>query len=388
MKKRKWIWLCIWLLSLAGISFYGGAVSYGLFWGILLLPAVSFFYLLYVFLTFRIYQEIESRQVICGQAMPYYFVLRNEDRFGFAGIQVRMFPDYSYVEKVAEDVEYELLPGDEFLYKTRIVCKYRGEYEVGVKEVLLTDFWGIFSLRYSAPGAIRAIVKPKLVEIARISALADIVMDLERESYGAQNEPDVIVRDYVSGDSLKKIHWKAVARTGKLCVRTDTGTEKQGILILFDTCRYSRKMSEYLPLESKMLECLLALTMFLAERNIPVSVCCGRNGIEQTTVNNLKGFEDFYGRTADIAFDERENPVFLMEQIYERGVFQNAKVVVCVFHHWDNQTMLLAEKFAVAGVSVLAYVVTNENLEEYVRESTTRIKVIIVSVDANLEEVL
>lgn len=391
MKKlgvRKWIWLCIWILTLVGISFFGGAVSYGLFWGVLLLPVVSFIYLLCVYLRFRIYQEIESRQVICDQAVPYFFVLRNEDRFGFAGIKVRMFPDYSFVEDVPEDVEYELLPGDEYLYRTKIVCRYRGEYEVGVKEVIITDFFGIFRFKYPVPGAIRAIVRPKLVEISGLSALSDVVVDMERESYLAQTEPDVVVRDYVHGDSMKKIHWKAVARAGKLLVRNDTGTEKQGVVILFDSCRYSREMAKYLPVESKLLESLLALTMFFARKNVPVTVFYGRNGLERTDVAGLKSFEEFYARMSDMAFDEKENPLGVMAQVHDRALFRDAKVLMCVFHSWNDEMMGLAEEIADSGVSVVAYVVTDENLDEYVKYNTTRKRVITVPVGADLEGVL
>lgn len=388
MKIRKWIWLGTWILTLVGISFFGGAVSYGLFWGVLLLPVVSFIYLLYVYLKFRIYQEIESRTLVCGQAMPYYFVLRNEDILGFAGIKVRMFPDYSFVEDVAEDTEYELLPGDEFLYRTKIVCKYRGEYEIGVKEVVISDFFGIFRFKYPVPDTIRAIVRPKLVAISELKALSDVVVNVERESYLAHNEPDVLVREYVQGDSMKKIHWKAAARTGNLMVRTDTGTEKQGVLILVDTCRYSNKMAEYLPLESKILEALLAITMFFAEKNVPVTACYGQNGLEQDHVIGIKSFEGFYARISDMAFDERENPFAVMEQIYSAGLFRDAKVLVCVFHDWNDEMMRLAEEIADCGVSVLAYVITNECRDEYVKQNTTRKKVIIVPVDANLEGVL
>lgn len=388
MRKRKWIWLFLWILSLVGISFYGGAVSYGLFWGLLMVPVVSFAYLLYVYLRFRIYQEIECRQVVCGQPTPYYFVLRNEDRLGFASIQVRMFPDFSYVENIAEEVEYELLPGDEVLYRSRIICKYRGEYEVGVKEVILTDFFGIFRFRYPVPGAIRAIVKPRLVSVLGVSALADVVVDLERESYRAQNEPDVVVRGYVPGDSLKKIHWKNVARTGKLCVRKDTGTEKQGILIAFDTCRYSQEMPKYLPLESKMLECLLALTFVWAEKNTPVSVCYRQNGMQRVDIVGIRDFEEFYMRTADMTFQKQENPKALLEWVVSEGVIWDVKVLVCVFHEWNDAMMELTEHVVVSGTNVIAYIVTDDNLEDYVKYNTDRQKVIPVSVTADLEGVL
>ena len=76
--------------------------------------------------------------------MPYYFVLPNETFYSFAGLSIRLFSGFSYVLDMPEDEEYELLPGDNYTYRTKLVCKYRGEYEVGVKEIILTDFLKLF----------------------------------------------------------------------------------------------------------------------------------------------------------------------------------------------------------------------------------------------------
>ena len=48
MKMRNWILLDLWVLSLAAISYYGGTVSYGIFWGITFIPVISLIYLIFV----------------------------------------------------------------------------------------------------------------------------------------------------------------------------------------------------------------------------------------------------------------------------------------------------------------------------------------------------
>ena len=348
MNCRKWIWLGLWIVSLVGISFHGGAVSYGFFFMLTLLPVVSFVYLLCVFLRFKIYQEVESRDMVCGQAMPYFFVLRNEDYFGFASVNVRMFPDFSYVEKVAEDIEYELLPGDEFIYHTRIICKYRGEYEVGVKEVVVTDFFRIFLLKYPVPGTIKALVKPKITEVEELVSLPEMADILPKESFVAKNEPDVVVRDYISGDSLRRVHWKASARMQQLKVRKDIGEEKQGIAVFFDTKRQYSKMEEYLPVESKMLETLLALGFFFAKRNMNFSVFYGQRGVRRIQVSNLQGFEMFYGQMSEICFDREEDFQTLMQDMYrasQGNSLRNSKVIIGIVHKLNEELMELKGAF-------------------------------------------
>ena len=103
MKWRRFILLLLWILSLVGITFYGGAISYGLFWGITLIPVLSLVYLLFVFMQFRIYQEIGSRIIVCKQPVSYFFILQNETVYAFAGLSVRLFSDFSYVTDMPEN---------------------------------------------------------------------------------------------------------------------------------------------------------------------------------------------------------------------------------------------------------------------------------------------
>ena len=48
MRRNRIIWLCLWVLSLVGISLRGGAVSYGFFAMLTLVPIISLLYLLAV----------------------------------------------------------------------------------------------------------------------------------------------------------------------------------------------------------------------------------------------------------------------------------------------------------------------------------------------------
>lgn len=326
--------------------------------------------------------------MVCGQALPYYFVLRNEDYFGFAGVNVRLFPDFSYVENLPEDIEYELLPGDEFIYRTKVTCRYRGEYEIGLKEVVVTDFFRLFKLRYKVTGTIRAIVRPKIVELTEVKELADVVVAMQREALFAKGEPDVVVRDYIRGDERKRIHWKATAGAGQLKVRTDAGEEKQGICILLDTKRYSTDMQDYLPLESKLLEVVLALGLFFATRNMATQVYYGQNDMRRDEILNIRSFESFYDKMSGVMFGEDEDVTGYFESLYEQGILANTKVMIAVLHEMNDTIMQLANKLSAEGIYVILYVVTDENIDAYRKQNTDRKKVIAIPIEAETEEVL
>ena len=153
MIRNRLIWLFLFALSLVGISFYGGAVSYGFFFLMLFIPLISLIYLLVVYVTFKIYERVDKGNILAGETAPYYFTLQNEGFTGFAGIKVLFFSSFSKVFSIDDKKEYELYPTAGIRKDTFLLCKYRGEYEVGIKQVEITDFFRLFSFHSkNSPG--------------------------------------------------------------------------------------------------------------------------------------------------------------------------------------------------------------------------------------------
>lgn len=377
--------LVLWILSLVAISLYGGAVSYGFFFGITLLPVISLVYLVLVYWRFRIYQKLDGWKIVCGQPIPYYFVLQNDDYCPFASVSVRLFSSFSYVESLPEGTEYELLPGDKYTYETKLVCKYRGEYEVGVKEIVVTDFFRLFCLRYRIPEAIKALVLPRITRITMLNSIESLSVLLQRDTSRADTEPDVVVRDYVAGDSIRQIHWKASAREQKLKIRNRTGEEKQGIALLCDTRRYSGNRKEYLPVENKMLEAMVALAIYLAEKNVGFTAYYGQNGVVRNRVDGIGNFDDFYENVSKIVYSEDESFLHMLSEVVAQGELSQSRVLFCVLHELQEEIMQFTEWLTEAGYLIILYVVTEDNIENYVRQSNERRKIIPIPVEAELE---
>lgn len=384
MKVRRCLLGGLWVLALTAISFYGGAVSYGFFFGVTLIPVISLIYLLCVLFRFKIYQEAEKKSLVCGQPTPYLFILQNEDYFAYTSISVRMHSSFSYAEDTFENVEYELLPGDKSVCETKIVCKYRGEYEIGVKEVILTDFLRLFKLRYAVSGQIKAVVLPQIVQLSELKSIADLPMLVQSDTSGSR-EPDIVVRDYVEGDSLKQVHWKATAREQKLKVRVMTGKENQGITVFCDTRRYSEDMKEFLPLENKILEAFLAVGYYFARADKEFSAYFGQNGVVRKHVEGMDDFDDFYHTVSQIAFGKDENPRNVLEQVIGQGVLWGSNLVFCVLHELNSAILDITERLAASGIVVVIYVITDQDPRDYVKQGSTRRRIVVIPVEAALE---
>ncbi len=322
--------------------------------------------------------------MICGRPEDYTFILQNESFFAFSGVSVRLFSDFSHVEELPGDVEFELLPGDRFTCKTRLVCRYRGEYEVGIREVTVTDFLRLFRVSYVNPGAIKAVVRPRLVQLEELKGLEEFQAPLQRETLTGM-EPDILVRNYMEGDSPRQIHWKATARQGRLLTRTRMGEEKQGISLFCDMTRFGRRAEEYLPLENRMLETLLALGYFFARRDMGFSACFDISVPVRKLVNGMKDFDDFYQSVSMAAFGENGDFPGLVAQVAAKGGLWDSRMAFFVLHELDGCMMEVTQKLAAGGMAVVVYVVTDSDIRECLRQSGGRRRILQVPIEEALE---
>ena len=391
MKIRRGILAACWLLSLVVISFYGGAVSYGIFLGLTFIPLISFFYILCVFFCHRIYQKVGSRNIVCGQPVPYYFILKNESWFAFAGIRIFFFSDFSYVEKLPEEIEYELLPGEQYQFETSLVCKYRGEYEVGVKEIIITDFFRLFCMKCGVSEDRKVIVAPKLVIIDELKSVPDISAMLQRDDTWP-TELDAVTREYAKGDALKQINWKATARMSKLMSRKPIGEEKRGVALIFDTKRYDMDPVVYLPIENKMLEIVLALSLFMSKSNVPVSYFYNRNDgmlkMRQGCLYGLGDIESFYEQVKELRFDGDSDMKTALMKVFHDGLLMDKAVVFFVLHQMDEEILKMTYQLAKNDTHVIYYVVTDEIMERFSSMIDPGRRIIAITPEEELEEVL
>lgn len=309
MKRNRLIFLLTWILSVVGISFFGGTVSYGFFWTLTLLPFVMLAYLLFVFLGFKIYQQLNSKDVVSRAPVSYYFTLQNESIFAFARIRVSFFEfgvDYGDLDR---DREYELMPYSGYKTTTGIICKYRGEYNIGIEKIIITDFFNLFKLTYKNPEPLKINVLPA-VEYPEDSMVDINSLFLNSVSQNNPTVRDLLVRPYSNGDSFRSINWKASAKNQKLMVANMISEEQNSVKIVLDTIRRSETMEEYLPYEDELLTRLISIVLYFISRHINVEVSYLSQGENHIAINGMEQFNDFYTQIAAVVFDSENEFAF------------------------------------------------------------------------------
>ena len=385
MKRNRRILFLLWVLSLIGISLRGGPVTYGVFFMLTLVPVISLLYIRLVIVLFKIYQDLDGKDLTANRPAVFRFVLQNESVVLFSGVRVLFYSSFSSIGGLSDRIEYELMPQERIEKKTDVICRYRGNYEIGVKTIEVMDFFRLFKVAYRNPEPLRIRVKPDIVRIDELKN-ADLILSAMQDSRINPQEADVLMREYVPGDDPRLINWKASGAQGKLMIRERIGEQQEGIAVVMEPHRFSEQIEEYLPLENKILETVIALNLYLSEKGIPAENYILEDHCSCITTNRSEGFEAFYSTLANYEFTESHTAKDLYAEILKRSRIFTKKTVILVIHKWDAAADAFASELLRNNVAVSVYLISDE--ESGLPVISRRISFLKIASDADLKEVL
>lgn len=296
MRLNRLICLVMIIASAIFASYYGGNISYALFYLSILTPLIAFLYTVYVYVRFKLYQSMDSVLVVKGDWNNYSFVIANEDFITFRNIKVNFLSDKSTIEASNQATDYSLLPSENEKLETRIKCNYRGEYYIGVDSVEVTDFLYLFTITYPMGSKLKAYVLPRVVPIEQLG-IAPPQNDVKNPtvfSNNAEEELDTEIRRYYPGDSRKRIHWKASARIRELVSRKYQYIPKAQIAIFMDLTKMQDDELKVIIAEDKIIESVLAIANYYALRRTSSEILYDMSGINRTTIRSKEDFTAFY----------------------------------------------------------------------------------------------
>lgn len=113
----------------------------------------------------------------------------------------------------------------------------RGSFLVGPLRLTALDPFGLVRLTRSFRSTSSILVVPRVIDLGAAHFAAQHLGHGEaaRSSLAARGHDDVVPREYRSGDDLRRIHWRASARTGELMVRREEEPWAQHATLVVDT---------------------------------------------------------------------------------------------------------------------------------------------------------
>ncbi|PZR55437.1 DUF58 domain-containing protein [Xylanimonas oleitrophica] len=109
----------------------------------------------------------------------------------------------------------------------------RGRWPLGPLLTTRSDTFGLVRTTQPLGAPTTVTVWPRTDELP---VRAGLLGDVEMASTGARitSPDDSVLREYVMGDDLRRVHWPSAARTGHLMVRTDEAAGVRPVTVLLD----------------------------------------------------------------------------------------------------------------------------------------------------------
>lgn len=145
------------------------------------------------------------------------------------------FTNYVDSWRVTVKLDPRLIEPVEFSMKqthTHVYPQRRGVFALGSVTVCRHDVFGFSSTTttWNLPGNL--VVQPRIydLELPHLGSGSEL-MNMARSN---TSYDDVLLREYVAGDEMRRVHWSASARAGELMVRAESSGEARTLTIIAD----------------------------------------------------------------------------------------------------------------------------------------------------------
>lgn len=177
----------------------------------------------------------------------------------------------------------------------------RGSHAIGPLTVKVPDPFGLVYRKHTFGEPQTLIVLPKRIDLADISFGGANIAGATRPApqHIGVGDDDVIARNYLPGDALRRMHWKATAHRGELMVRQEEQRNNPEATVLLDldafgqgTVRDTQGQWEYSPVFEWAIVAAASVTVHLSRRGYLVNVITPGGPVQRSIADGLDMIHD------------------------------------------------------------------------------------------------
>ncbi|AUG57437.1 DUF58 domain-containing protein [Acetivibrio saccincola] len=397
MKRNRILYFSLFTLALLFIYFYGGKIPYMFFYAVVITPLISILLTTLAFLRFTYVEEIDKISIVKGEEFNYSLIIHNEDFFLYPYINVTFSAGNVFLGKQLEKESLSLPPFSKKTFQFKAVAKYRGEYEIGIKSIEFEDYLGIFKLthRPKSPKVIK--VYPRIVELSGVKLKPMLLSESHSIPTSLYENTNTIsdIREYIYGDSIRRIHWKLSSKMNKLLVKKFDATSRANSAIILDLTKPGYSDEENLLIEDTIIECAVSFTYYLLGSRASVSLIYYKDSYTEIKAENILQFQNIYDILAKIKFNQDIETKDLLSVYVENNILKKSNILLFTS---SVSSALFEElyKATLAGFDVSLIYVSNNNKNEPLDEEKTKmlkelpelgVAAYKISVEDNIKEV-
>ena len=236
------------------------SMTYTAFYAALIMPVISI-----------ILARISKRNLAGLETLGNTFITKNETTEYKVKIQNNSFLpcffaclqfDFQQIGLDADvnEAYISVKPFGSYELTIKISGKYRGIYDVGVKEIYIYDFLGLFKTKLKYDKELQLTIMPQIINIPELTF--DLIQQgetiIKRHIQGKDYSIAAELREYLPTDSYKQIHWKATAKRNELISKDPQEIEQLSTIFFVDNLRILKTFERTLEKEDKMMDVVVS----------------------------------------------------------------------------------------------------------------------------------
>lgn len=364
MKLNRILYLSLLIITFTFVYYYGGKVPNMFFYTVLVLPIVSFTYMLIGYFMLKYEQSLDNDLIFKGDKVTFTVNITNRGFFILPYISISFLNDKGGVIQKHKINNISLQPFSKREVSIDYIYKYRGDFKLGVSTIEVQDFLGIFKVILKNKTPLYITVYPQIIDIDEFYLSSGYLSDNVSSIGGGKEDISTIeeINKYNYGDSLRKIHWKLTAKTNELMIREYEKVGSRSAILILDLQSDNFEVEKNAAIEDKLLETTIAILRYCIYNDAEVKLIYDSKGINAINYSNSLDFQKAYEALAKVEFNQKTS----FKDIIESEVSYNigkADIIIATF----NINYILYEelnKAILLGCNItLIYIYGNEKIE-------------------------
>ncbi len=218
------------------IGYFGGAAAYLLFWAAALVPILALLCHLIFRRSLLVTLKTETRELLRGERVPCVLELCNRGFLPIPEIRIRLVSGKLRMpaDEDPGEIRCALRPGEFKSIPFAPVSLHCGDGTVGAESILVRDYFALTELKLRRTEDVRVLPRTRHAETLLVAPPKEAERLRSARSYYGDTTPDGQLRDYLPGDDLRRVHWKASAQHRSLIVRQFEPEPKSELVLLPD----------------------------------------------------------------------------------------------------------------------------------------------------------
>lgn len=256
MRKNWFVYGIVVIILFVFIYIRDSTMTYVAFYAVLIMPIFSYLMLQLLKNKIQFTESLSMEFVAKNEQTNYKVEIQNRGVLPCFFAMLNFNLQHLGLDSNLDVVYFSLKRKANQTFTAQISGQYRGVYEVGVREVVVYDFLGLFKARPRYTPQVRLIIAPHVQEMVELLTAANVEGETttRRHLPGADLSIATELRQYLPTDSYRQIHWKATAKKGELISKNPQEIEQPRTTFLVDNRRIIKALSLMLEREDKLID--------------------------------------------------------------------------------------------------------------------------------------